>query len=83
MKNNLSKKLSENKASISELSRKTGISRTTLTDIVKCRKSNITFKKALLLSDFFKCSVGEIFPCMSKDNSLERGQNERIGIIEK
>ena len=58
--------MNEQGVNISALSRATGISRTTLTDIVKSRKGNITLKKALLISSFFKCSADEIFPELSQ-----------------
>ncbi|MBO5449305.1 MAG: helix-turn-helix transcriptional regulator [Ruminococcus sp.] len=62
MNNILSYKLTEKKISISELSRVTGISRTTITDLVKQRKRNLTFSKAKKIADCLSCSVAEIFP---------------------
>ncbi len=47
---------------ISELSRKTRISRTTLTDIAKARKFNITLNKAREICACLNCSVVDIFP---------------------
>lgn len=49
------------RTNISQLSRKTGISRTTLTDIAKARKHNITFKKANEICEALNCSVAELF----------------------
>lgn len=66
MKNKLLEKMKEQGINVSELSKNTGISRTTLTDIVKSRKKNITLKKALLISNFLNCSADEIFPELSK-----------------
>lgn len=62
MTNILSEKLTERGTSVSELSRATGISRTTLTDLVKQRKNNLTLTKAKAIADFLRCPVSEIFP---------------------
>lgn len=55
--------------SISELSRKTGVSRTTITDIIKGRKKNVTFETAIKLSNGVGCSVVELFPEIKENAS--------------
>lgn len=61
MKNNLIAIMSKKDMSISDVSRISGISRTTLTDIAKNRKNNITLKKALNLCKVLQCDVADIF----------------------
>ncbi len=47
---------------ISQLSRKSHISRTTLTDIAKMRKNNITLDTVRTICACLGCSAVEIFP---------------------
>lgn len=54
--------LYKQRTNISQLSRKTGISRTTLTDIAKARKRNITLNKAKAICSELNCSLAELFP---------------------
>lgn len=49
---------------VSELARLTGLSRTTITELIKGRKGNITVSKAAKLSAVLKCPLAEIFPDM-------------------
>lgn len=56
------KALKEQNTNISQLSKKTHISRTTLTDIAKSRKRNITINKAKKICSCLNCSVVDIFP---------------------
>ena len=57
--------LYKQRTNISQLSRKTGVSRTTLTDIAKARKHNITLNKAKKICSGLNCSVEELFPELS------------------
>lgn len=66
MDNRLLEKLHEHDMSVSDLSRKTGISRTTLTAIIKGRKNNLTFNKASTMAAVFGCSVSDIFPDLNE-----------------
>ena len=67
MVNNLYEKLIDKHVSVSELSRATKISRTTLTDLIKQRKHNLTFVKAKKIADFFGCSVTALFPELNEN----------------
>ena len=49
---------------VSELARLAGLSRTTITELIKGRKGNITFSKAAKISAVLKCPLAEIFPDM-------------------
>ncbi len=60
--NNLKRLLFEKDMNISTLSRATHISRSTLTDILKGRKTNITFAKASVICECLGCSMDELFP---------------------
>lgn len=62
MNNTLSERLYQNRMSVSELSRKASLSRTTVTDIIKGRKDSITFTTARKLGDALNCPVSELFP---------------------
>lgn len=66
MENAFGKALHDHRISVSELSRKTGVSRTTITEIIKGRKKNLTFETAVKLSDGIGCSVIELFPDIDK-----------------
>ena len=69
MNNTFDKFLHDRNISISELSRKTGVSRTTITDIMKGRKNNVTFETAIKLSNGVGCSVIDLFPDIKENAS--------------
>ena len=69
MTNTLDDLLYKNRMSVSELSRRTKVSRTTITDIAKGRKSNINLTTAEKLCKGLNCSVSDLFPDMNKKNA--------------
>lgn len=69
MYNTLSELLYQNRMSVSELSRKTSLSRTTITDIIKGRKDSITFTTAQKLGNALNCPVSELFPNIKENTS--------------
>lgn len=69
MYNTLDELLHERRLSVSDLSRKTGVSRTTITDIIKGRKNNITFETAKKISACIGCSVSDLFPDIKENAS--------------
>ncbi len=69
MENAFGKYLHDRRISVSELSRKTGVSRTTITEILKGRKKNLTFETAAKLSEGIGCSIADLFPDITKSAS--------------
>lgn len=69
MTNTLNERLHQNRMSVSELARKTSLSRTTITDIIKGRKDSITFTTAQKLGNALNCFVAEIFPDIKENSS--------------
>ena len=68
--NNMFDEFMHNKRiSVSELSRKTGVSRTTITDIMKGRKNNITFETARKLCSGIGCAISDLFPDIKENAS--------------
>lgn len=59
--NRLEKIMNDKHISVSELARRAGVSRTTLTDLIKSRKTNLTISKAEKISAALGCSVAEVF----------------------
>lgn len=73
IENNLLEKILKNKQiSVSELARRAGVSRTTLTDLIKSRKTNLTVSKAEKISAALGCSVAEVFPGVRQRKDLKR-----------
>ena len=62
MNNTFDKFLHERGISVSELSRKAKVSRTTITDIMKGRKKNVTLETAKRLSKGIGCDITALFP---------------------
>ena len=58
--NRFSTLLGENRMSISEASRKTGISRTTLTNLYYEKGASVSFPVLAQLCALFNCGVGDI-----------------------
>lgn len=69
MTNTLNERLHQNRMSVSELARKTSLSRTTITDIIKGRKDCITFTTAQKLGNALNCFVAELFPDIKESPS--------------
>lgn len=69
MDNNLNDCLYQRKMSVSELARRTKVSRTTITDIIKGRKDSITFSTARKLGNALNCSISELFPGINENAS--------------
>lgn len=61
-KNNLALLMAQKKKKISDVSKDTGISRTTLTNIYYERNKSITFEVLEKLCNYFECSVDEFIP---------------------
>lgn len=68
--NNFSKILGEKRMKISDVSRETGISRSTLTAIYYQNNKAISFEVLNKLCDLFNCSVGEL---IYNDLTTEQG----------
>ena len=58
--NRFSTLLGENRLSISDVSRQTGISRTTLTNLYYGKGAAISFSVLAQLCEFFNCDIGDI-----------------------
>lgn len=59
--------LSERDLKISTISKGTGISRTTLTELYYNRCKNISAKTMLRLCSYLSCDIGEIFSADTKE----------------
>ena len=66
MKNNFSSLLRDSGKNISIVSRDTGISRTTLTEIYYNRNKGIQFKTLMKLCRYLKCDVKDFFETNNK-----------------
>lgn len=60
--NRLNELMKERNIKISTLSRATGISRTTITDLVKKRKSNVSIDKIEKICMALNCDFWDFFP---------------------
>lgn len=60
IKSNLSILLAKQKLKISDVSRETGISRTTLTALYYEHGKGVQFETLRILCNYFKCNVGDI-----------------------
>ena len=61
MQNNLRVILAEKELSITDVSKATGISRTTLNSLFYKRAKGIQFQTLEILCNFLNCEVGELF----------------------
>lgn len=59
--NNLSRIMGERLEKITTVSKETGISRTTLTNLYYKRAKNISFKTIDTLCEYFECGIGDLF----------------------
>lgn len=60
--NRLNKLMKDRNINISALSKATGISRTTITDLVKKRKDNISVEKVEKICTALNCDFWDFFP---------------------
>lgn len=61
MRNNFRVILAEKELTITDVSKATGISRTTLNALFYKRAKGIQFQTLLVLCKFLKCEIGELF----------------------
>lgn len=64
--NNFHNIISQKKLKISKISKDTGISRTTLTDLYYNRKTGITFSVIEKLCNYLNCNIDDIFITKNK-----------------
>jgi DNA-binding Xre family transcriptional regulator len=69
LNNTLDEHMRSQKMSVSDLSRKAKISRTTITDIIKGRKANVTLNTAKNLSNCLGCGIPDLFPDLKSSAS--------------
>ena len=67
VKNRFAALLGERRLKISDISRATGISRTTLTNLYYGKGASISFRVLVALCEYLDCSVGDIIDIQHKE----------------